>query len=390
MTDSIKSPWMMVAGDFRVNGGMDRANFELARYLLERGDEVYLVANSVSSELAAYPGAHIHLAPRPVGSFLLGSFSLDVLGRRIARKLRQRWPNVPVIVNGGNCLAGNINWAHYVHGAWTTENKKMPAWLKIKQSVEPRLERAKERRTYARAHLIIANSNLTKGHVEAGLGEKSDKVRAICYGANVNYGPVTESERIEMRDALGMRRHGPIALFVGALGHDNRKGFDIAFEAWRRLCGTPGWDVDLLVAGNGRTFHYWKREAAACGLENRIHMLGFIQDVDRLVGVGDVLISPSRYEAYGLNVQEALCRGVPAVVSANAGIAERLTNDLRMLLLEDPTDVDLCVEKLKLWRSDIEGWKRATVEMSTKFRERSWQTMAAEIVCTINEINYLS
>jgi glycosyltransferase involved in cell wall biosynthesis len=381
---------MIVAGDFRVNGGMDRANFELARYLLERGDEVHLVANSVAAELGAYPGARIHLASRPAGSFLLGSFSLDLMGRRMTHNLRQRWPRVPVIVNGGNCLAGNINWAHYVHAAWSPENTEMPAWLKSKQSLEPMLERARERRTYARAQLVIANSNLTKRHVEAVLGEKSRKVITIYCGANVNYGPVTDAERIALRDTLGISRHGPIAFFVGALGHDNRKGFDILFEAWRRLCATSGWDVELIVAGDGRAFPAWKRAVVASGLANKIHMVGFVPEAETLVGAGDLLISPVRYEAYGLNVQEALCRGVPAVVSANAGIAERFSTDLRMLLLKDPTDVDLCVEKLKLWRADIGQWKRAAVGMSAKFRARSWQTMAAEIVCAINEINDLS
>lgn len=390
MTDSAKSPWIIVAGDFRENGGMDRANLELARYLLERGDEVHLVANSVSAELSAYPGARIHLASKPFGSFLLGSFGLDLMGRRLARKLRERWPNVPVIVNGGNCQAGNINWSHYVHGAWTAENSLAPAWLKLKQSLEPKLERARERRTYARANFIIANSNMTKGHVEAVLGEKSNKVRSIYYGANVNYGLVTEAERRVMRDTLGIRRHGLIALFVGALGDDNRKGFDIVFEAWKRLCRTSEWDVDLVVAGDGRAFSSWAREVVVVGLEDRIRMLGFIPGVERLMGAGDVLISPVRYEAYGLNVQEALCRGVPAVVSANAGIAERFTDDLRMLLLEDPTDVELCVEKLRLWRSDMDGWKRATAGMSVKLCERSWQTMAAEMVCAIEEVSISS
>ena len=37
---------------------------------------------------------------------------------------------------------------------------------------------------------------------------------------------------------------------------------------------------------------------------------------------------PARYEAYGLAVHEALCRGLPALVSASAGVAERYPADL--------------------------------------------------------------
>ena len=34
------------------------------------------------------------------------------------------------------------------------------------------------------------------------------------------------------------------------------------------------------------------------------------------------MVHPARYEAYGLGVHEAICRGLPAIVSAGAGIAE--------------------------------------------------------------------
>ena len=46
----------------------------------------------------------------------------------------------------------------------------------------------------------------------------------------------------------------------------------------------------------------------------------------------DLLIHPARYEAYGLAVHEALCRGLPALVSATAGVAERYPEDLGQLL----------------------------------------------------------
>jgi len=72
-----------------------------------------------------------------------------------------------------------------------------------------------------------------------------------------------------------------------------------------------------------------------------------------------VLVSPVRYEAYGLNVQEALCCGVPAIVSACAGVAERYpaTNSLDCFYVILTTFREL-VERMRRWRESIDAWKR--------------------------------
>jgi hypothetical protein len=233
MTKVTRTPWMIVAGDFRRSGGMDRANFELGQYLLESGEEVHLVANSVATELTAHPLARVHLAASPLGSFLLASHSLDRKGRHVAKQLRQRWPHLPVIVNGANCMAGDFNWAHYVHGAWSPANQGMPTWLRSKHVLEQTLERRREKKAYQRAQLVITNSNLTKRHVEQCLGGESSKLRTIYLGVGEEWEPVGQEERMAARSSLGVQDGRPLALFVGALGYDNRKGFDVLFAAWK-------------------------------------------------------------------------------------------------------------------------------------------------------------
>ena len=72
----------------------------------------------------------------------------------------------------------------------------------------------------------------------------------------------------------------------------------------------------------------------------RINFLGFIAICRRLLAAADVLVHPARYEAYGLAVHEALCRDIPAIVSREAGVAERFPAALEPLLLDDPDSVD--------------------------------------------------
>ena len=46
------------------------------------------------------------------------------------------------------------------------------------------------------------------------------------------------------------------------------------------------------------------------------------EEAPAVLAACDALVSPTRYEAYGLAVHEALARGLPALVSRSAGIAD--------------------------------------------------------------------
>ena len=83
-----------------------------------------------------------------------------------------------------------------------------------------------------------------------------------------------------------------------------------------------------------------------------------------------------RYESYGLNVQEELCRGVPAIVSVGAGVAERYPSNLRDLLLPDPENVDDLVCRMLIWRSSVDYWRERVAGFSKELRTYSWQDMA--------------
>ena len=102
-----------------------------------------------------------------------------------------------------------------------------------------------------------------------------------------------------------------------------------------------------------------------------------------MLAAADVLVSPVRYEAYGLNVQEAICCGVPAIVSACAGVAERYPAQLSGLLLRDPDDVGELVERIRGWRESIDAWKESVKPLAAELRSRSWEAMANEFVTLV-------
>jgi len=94
----------------------------------------------------------------------------------------------------------------------------------------------------------------------------------------------------------------------------------------------------------------------------------------------DGVVSPTRYEAYGLAVQEALCTGLPAVVSRAAGVAERIPPPLDGLLLDDPDDAGELAARLLAWRAGLDGHHTAALALSEVLRGWTWDHMAARVV----------
>jgi glycosyltransferase involved in cell wall biosynthesis len=236
-----------------------------------------------------------------------------------------------------------------------------------------------EQQALARARLVICNSNRTADDVVKLSGVARDRTRVIYYGIDsVKFRRVDAAERDAARRMLGLAPARLLALFVGALG-DRRKGFDTVFDAWRTLCGRSDWEVDLVVAGTGAELEAWKARSARELPEGRVRFLGFRRDMPAVFAACDLLIHPARYEAYGLAVHEALCRGLPALVSATAGVAERYPADLGQLLLQDPASATELAARLSAWRED-EGISERVAEFAARLRARTWDHMAREIV----------
>lgn len=371
--------WTMVAGDFVTTGGMDCGNYALAWFLARSGDAVELVAHRVAPSLAALPGITVRSVRRPLGSHALGSWPLSSAGLRSARATCAGGGRV--LVNGGNCLFPDVNWVHYVHAAYRPE---IPAsWLRqCKSRIErPRALRA-ERLAVRAARVVVCNSERTRRDVIEKLGADSDRVTVVYYGIDsIRFQPAIPAERGELRIRLGWPSDRPVLMFVGALG-DRRKGFDVLFDAWVRSATDRNWDTILMVVGRGAELPRWESRVALAGLTDRIRFLGFRTDVDAMLRAADGFVAPARYEAYGLGVHEALCCGLPAIVSAESGVSERYPPDLADLILLDPEDAGELADRLKHWRANLDSFALRIRPVADELRSYTFADMARDIRAT--------
>jgi glycosyltransferase involved in cell wall biosynthesis len=378
----MKRPIVLVSGDFVKTGGMDRANHALASYLSGRGDEVHLVSFRVGSELLAAPGVTWHRVPKPLNSYSLGLPRLNQLGRSWAARLMSR--GARVIVNGGNCRWGDVNWVHHINLLDRPKpgqgvGRKFKGWLDHKMHV------AREREALGKARLLITTCERNRRDLLEHFPIASDRIRVAYYGTDPEvFHPATLERRAELRQALGWPEARPIFLFVGGLG-DRRKGFDTLYAAWARLCGEPSWPADLVVVGAGADRAHWEARASADGLADRVRFLGFRRDVPDLLRAADAHVLPSRYEGYSLITHEALCCGLPAYVAASAGIAERYPADLAGLLIADPNDVEALVNQLRGWSELKDRVGPSLAGFGESLRQQTWDGMAARFAGFLDE-----
>ena len=189
-----------------------------------------------------------------------------------------------------------------------------------------------------RADAIITVSQASAADVIEHLrlsGAAAAKVRAIYNGVSEQFrtGPAGAGAR-PLRAADNRPR---TLLFVGRC--DPYKNLHVLVRALalvRQQCPFP---VTLTVAGAPDPRYPEARQtAAALGLAPAVNWTGYLTDaaLRALYGQADLLVHPSRYEGFGLQVAEAMACGLP-VVCGNAGALREIAGDAALLV--DPDDV---------------------------------------------------
>jgi glycosyltransferase involved in cell wall biosynthesis len=135
------------------------------------------------------------------------------------------------------------------------------------------------------------------------------------------------------------------------------KGHDLLLEALRGI-RQPPWSCTFVGAlDRDPTFvDSLRRQAAGSGILDRIRFPGprVGEELVREYRAADILVFPTRIEAYGMVVTEALAVGLPVIATAVGGVPEALgsTADGSPGLLVPPDDAGRLGEALGAWLRD--------------------------------------
>jgi glycosyltransferase involved in cell wall biosynthesis len=210
---------------------------------------------------------------------------------------------------------------------------------------------------------LIAVSEATRDfHVSQGLD--GGKTVVVCNGVDCEQfrpRPTTGSLKAE----FGLPKSAFLVLTVGQIGL--RKGQDVLAEAAVRLRDSRP-ELHYLIAGernsNKQESIDFKRSLVqrfdAAGLRDRLHRLGYRDDVPRLMNEADLLVHPAHQEPLGRVLLEAAASGLPIVATDVGGTREILTDGVSARLIPPGDPVALAAAIAEVASSPVMRSRFAT------------------------------
>lgn len=196
----------------------------------------------------------------------------------------------------------------------------------------------------------ICVSEGVRNRLVADYGYPPSSTVTVLNGTDLkHFRPSEADERARIRQSLGLSSEEIVIVCAARLSE--RKRIDLLLESLARLPGgVPPWKC--LILGSGDRESDLKALSAKLGLVEAVRFIGFVADVRPFMSIGDVYVSPSEKEGFGLTLVEAMACGLPCVatnieghneivvdgdtgVLVPSGSATHLADALHRLLIHD-------------------------------------------------------
>lgn len=170
------------------------------------------------------------------------------------------------------------------------------------------------------------------------------KIEVIPYGLDLNLFNPDKHNKLECRKKFNLPED---KLLIGVPGRiSEAKGQHIAIEALKK---SNLKDVLLVFCGDKVVAWYDEIMSRATELDiaDKIIHIPFTNDMPEFMNAMDISILPSKREAFGLVVTEAMASGLPVIATNAGGVPELIQHDKNGQLFE-PFDSDTLAQYLKL------------------------------------------
>ena len=334
----------LLVHDYHRSGGHSRYVAELATRFA-REHEVHVFANTFAEE----PGITFHHVPANRANALALILTFRRNCTRMLREMR-----FDVVHDQGLCSeAPDVLTAHISNRAWSHARPNAPAKEKLFSLAIGWLEHLQ----YSRAGRVqvIAVANRVRNDLQAGY-KYFGPITVIHHGVDTEkFTPANHSGALQVE--LGIPAGVPLFLFVG----DFRKGADACIRALA--------EGHLLCVG-GTPPDLYRALAQQLGRADRVHFRPATDSVEQYYAGADVLLLPTPYDAFGMVVLEAMCAGLPVIVSRNAGASELIDDGRNGFILRREEDLPALMHRAA--QSGVGPAARATA------LEHTWDRVAAE------------
>lgn len=195
---------------------------------------------------------------------------------------------------------------------------------------------------YALGALAIGE-HAKKDFIKWGINE--DKIEILSYSFNTMEEIEPDSEIIKFK------ANRKAFLFVGSLYP--LKGIDLLIKAFaEKYNNNPDWC--LVLVGNEKNGFNYRQLIASLGIEKQVMFRGVIpaKDIYSAYSASDVFVLPSRYDGWGMVVNEAIYCGLPVIASDAVGASAHLVTPENGYIFQSNKFIDLA-NCMKQYQDDI-------------------------------------
>lgn len=210
-----------------------------------------------------------------------------------------------------------------------------------------------------------------------------DEVRVIPNG--VDAAEFSPAKRLALRAKARARHRFRDTDFVLLLVSNDwrNKGLSTVFAA---MAACPEIYLRLLVAGQDAAAPSFHEAAQSLGLSVKCRWETASADATELYAAGDIYVSPSQEDSFGMPVLEAMACGLPVITSVNAGVSQCITENVDGFILSDPGDSVALATHLKNLHEHPDLRLRLGENARRTAEAYTWNRNAAAVWQFLNEV----
>jgi glycosyltransferase involved in cell wall biosynthesis len=204
--------------------------------------------------------------------------------------------------------------------------------------------------------------------------------RSVVIGNGVDverYRPPSPDRRAALRSSLGVGADDVLLVFIGHEFH--RKGLPATLASLTHLSSRHHL---VVVGGAPEMVDDVRTESVRRGVGARVHLLGSRPDPRPALHAGDLLVTASLYESYGLVVLEAMACGLPVIGTPVGCVPDVVVDGVNGWVTDGSAeDIARCVREAGASDAGaVSAAARATAE------EHSWAEVAERYVRLFDEV----
>jgi UDP-glucose:(heptosyl)LPS alpha-1,3-glucosyltransferase len=317
---------------FSLTGGMERYVVETCRRLAAKGHRLDIYAREADPELLG----DMRFCRVPAGVSFSSALRAVSFARETAKMLQGQKYDVIHSHEKGCCQdIETIHCFSYLDGLdkYSLLRKIDQKYLSLRSLLYLWLERKQMKTPWLIAVSGTIGDDIRKHY------SRSSNVAVIPPGVDLDIfqpGKIA-AKREAARKTEGFSAEDLVVLFVGS--EFRRKGLD-------RLIGAIGPGMRLLVVGRGDDLSYHRHLVTQYGLAEQVRFAGLAHEVFPYYAAADVVVLPSRSEAFGMSILEGMACGLPVIVSVNSGVASLIRHDENGYLLHDAAALPALLQRL--------------------------------------------